>query len=176
MSVSEHANYLLNEYGRLQFDYAAYCKPYGESLRNEARNNLEEYIAELEDAQRWTPVSEKLPEANTPVLTISKGNDVATPIDVALRKRIAGLEAAQRWIPVSERLPDGGHREFYEVACIYQDFGELALFSKGRWVIYEGENIYDVTDRVMFWRKRQYLPDEVIAILSKGKAKPEVQE
>jgi predicted PilT family ATPase len=49
MSVSEHANYLLNEYGRLQFDYAAYCKPYGESLRNEARNNLEEYIAELEN-------------------------------------------------------------------------------------------------------------------------------
>ena len=48
MSVSEHANYLLNEYGRLQFDYAAYCKPYGESLRNEARNNLETYIAELE--------------------------------------------------------------------------------------------------------------------------------
>ena len=48
MSVSEHANYLLNEYGRLQFDYAFFCKPDGESLRNEARNNLEEYIAELE--------------------------------------------------------------------------------------------------------------------------------
>ena len=48
MRVSEHANYLLNEYGRLQFDYAAYCKPDGESLRNEARNNLETYIAELE--------------------------------------------------------------------------------------------------------------------------------
>jgi len=48
MKISEHANYLLNEYGRLQFDYAAYCKPHGESLRNEARNNLEEYIAELE--------------------------------------------------------------------------------------------------------------------------------
>ncbi len=48
MKISEHANYLLNEYGRLQFDYAAYYKPYGESLRNEARNNLEEYIAELE--------------------------------------------------------------------------------------------------------------------------------
>jgi uncharacterized coiled-coil protein SlyX len=50
MKISEHANYLLNEYGRLQFDYAAYCKPYGESLRNEARNNLEEYIADLEKA------------------------------------------------------------------------------------------------------------------------------
>ena len=62
MKISEHANYLLNEYGRLQFDYAAYCKPYGESLRNEARNNLEEYIAELEDAQRWIPVGERLPE------------------------------------------------------------------------------------------------------------------
>ena len=48
MSVSEHANYLLNEYGRLQFDYAAYYNPCGESLRNEARNNLETYIAELE--------------------------------------------------------------------------------------------------------------------------------
>ena len=62
MKISEHANYLLNEYGRLQFDYAAYCKPDGESLRNEARNNLEEYIAELEAAQRWIPVSERLPE------------------------------------------------------------------------------------------------------------------
>ena len=79
MKISEHANYLLNEYGRLQFDYAAYCKPDGESLRNEARNNLEEYIAELEAAQRWHVVKEC--------------NDVATPIDVALRKRIAELEA-----------------------------------------------------------------------------------
>ena len=81
-----------------------------------------------------------------------------------------------KWIPVSERLPEGGHREFYEVACIYQDFGELALFSKGRWVIYEGENVYNVTKRVKFWRKRQYLPDEVIAVLSKGEMNPEVQE
>ena len=65
MSVSEHANYLLNEFGRLQFDYAAYCKPYGEALRNEARNNLEEYIAELESKRRWIPVSERLPEEDT---------------------------------------------------------------------------------------------------------------
>ena len=106
MKISEHANYLLNEYGRLQFDYAAYCKPDGESLRNEARNNLEEYIAELEAAQRWHVVKEC--------------NDVATPIDVALRKRIAELEGKidqltahdaterqdDKWIPVSERLPE----------------------------------------------------------------------
>ena len=99
MKISEHANYLLNEYGRLQFDYAAYCKPDGESLRNEARNNLEDYIAELEAAQRWHVVKEC--------------NDVATPIDVALRKRIAELEAAQRWIPVSERLPQIGVRVLF---------------------------------------------------------------
>ena len=34
----------------------------------------------------------------------------------------------------------------------------------------------DVSDSVMFWRKRQYLPDEVIAVLSKGEMKPEVQD
>ena len=93
-----------------------------------------------------------------------------------LESENARLKDAQRWIPVSERLPDGGHRAFYEVACIYQDFGELALFSNGRWVIYEGENVYDVTKRVKFWRKRQYLPDEVIAILSKGETNPEAQQ
>ena len=98
------------------------------------------------------------------------------PLEDVLNKHIAELEEKQRWIPVSERLPDGGHRAFYEVACIYQDFGELALFSKGRWVIYEGENVYDVTKRVKFWRKRQYLPDEVIAILSKGETNPGVTE
>lgn len=76
MKISEHANYLLNEYGRLQFDYAAYCKPYGEALRNEARNNLEEYIAELEAAQRWIPVSERLPELDQDVLAIVEGDIV----------------------------------------------------------------------------------------------------
>ena len=131
--ISEEATRLIDE-----FEYAVedavsdYMMACGASYKNQARYNLEDYIAEL--------------------------------------------EAAQRWVPVSERLPDGGHREFYEVACIYQYFGELALFSKGRWVIYEGENEYDVSDSVMFWRKRQYLPDEVIAILSKGKMKPEAQE
>ena len=93
-----------------------------------------------------------------------------------LTARIAELEGERRWIPVGERLPDGGHREFYEVACIHQVFGELALFSKGRWVIYEGENVYDVTKQVKFWRNRQHLPDEVIAVISKGEMNPEVQE
>ena len=110
------------------------------------------------------------------IKNLSAENRVLTRKVRELESENARLKDAQRWVPVSERLPDGGHREFYEVACIYQYFGELALFSKGRWVIYEGENEYDVSDSVMFWRKRQYLPDEVIAILSKGKMKPEAQE
>jgi hypothetical protein len=64
----------------------------------EKRGKLETYIAELEAAQRWHVVKEC--------------NNVATPIDVALRKRIAKLEAAQRWIPVSERLPEVGEEVF----------------------------------------------------------------
>ena len=72
MKISEHANYLLNEFGRLQFDYAAYCKPNGESLRNEARNNLETYIAELEAERRWIPVSERLPKEKQSVLALDR--------------------------------------------------------------------------------------------------------
>ena len=77
MKISEHANYLLNEFGRLQFDYAAYCKPNGESLRNEARNNLETYIAELEAERRWIPVSERLPERDGFYLVLENVNQVA---------------------------------------------------------------------------------------------------
>ena len=68
--------------------------------------NLKERVAELEAERRWHVVKEC--------------NDVATPIDVALRKRIAELEGRidqltahdaterqdDKWIPVSERLPD----------------------------------------------------------------------
>ena len=80
MKISEHANYLLNEFGRLQFDYAAYCKPNGESLRNEARNNLETYIAELEAERRWIPVSERLPDNWESVLTIDISKSTRGPV------------------------------------------------------------------------------------------------
>ena len=144
-------------------------------------DSLKSYIAELEEIDRMRSES---------ISTLNQANANNEDEIELLEKRIAKLESESerftahdaterqddKWIPVSERLPDGGHRAFYEVACIYQDFGELALFSKGRWVIYEGENVYDVTKRVKFWRKRQYLPDEVIAILSKGETNPEVQE
>ena len=43
--------------------------------RHAAADALFTYIAELEAERRWIPVSERLPEANTPVLTISKDNN-----------------------------------------------------------------------------------------------------
>ena len=106
MSVSEHANYLLNEYGRLQFDYAAYCKPYGESLRNEARNNLEEYIAELEAAQRWIPVSERLPEIGIRVLTSDVTGYISTDFIVELDMSLCTFHLQRKlvthWMPLPE--------------------------------------------------------------------------
>jgi hypothetical protein len=95
MKISEHANYLLNEYGRLQFDYAAYCKPDGESLRNEARNNLEEYIAELEEE------NDRLQSVWFVEETICPDGSLKPKVSTLL-SRIAELEAAQRWVPVSE--------------------------------------------------------------------------
>jgi hypothetical protein len=92
MSVSEHANYLLNEYGRLQFDYAFLCKPDGESLRNEARNNLEEYIAELEAAQRWIPVSERLPEDRATILAAFKNREILTATYYKRYEGFGGVE------------------------------------------------------------------------------------
>ena len=89
------------------------------------------------------------------------------PIEDALNARIAELEAAQRWIRTKVKLPDRAVRQFYEVVCLHQDFAELALFSKGRWIIYEGTSVYDITDRVVFWRRRQPLPAEVMDVLNK---------
>ena len=81
--------------------------------------------------------------------------------------RIEELEAAQRWIRTKVKLPDRAVRQFYEVVCLHQDFAELALFSKGRWIIYDGTSVYDITDRVVFWRRRQPLPAEVMDVLNK---------
>ena len=102
MKISEHANYLLNEYGRLQFDYAAYCKPYGESLRNEARNNLEEYIAELEAAQRWIPVSERLPEESDWTLIRYKGYRVPYTLYYDIDRGWACGETPDYWMSLPE--------------------------------------------------------------------------
>lgn len=97
MKISEHANYLLNEFGRLQFDYAAYCKPNGESLRNEARNNLETYIAELEAAQRWIPVSERLPEDGE-VVWLWDGNNLGMGYYLVLTRQFMDRDTPLRQI------------------------------------------------------------------------------
>ena len=74
--------------------------------------------------------------------------DVATPIDVALRKRIAELEAERRWIPVSERLPQIGVRVLF-----YNNFItniHKGWFSGDEWtsdigIFYNGDKLKRIT-------------------------------
>jgi len=154
MSVSEHANYLLNEYGRLQFDYAAYCKPYGESLRNEARNNLETYIAELEEE------NDSLQSAWFEEETICPDGSLKPKVSTLL-SRIAELEAAQRWIPVSERLPEDGETVFVIIYDGFERFengnevARLTYLGNGNWWSWESER-YVVTH----WMPLPELPND----------------
>ena len=48
MKISEHANNLLNEFGKLQFDFAITLNNSLVPERDTARDNLASYIAELE--------------------------------------------------------------------------------------------------------------------------------
>lgn len=76
--ISEEATRLIGE-----FEYAVedavrdYMMEGGASYKNQARYNLEDYIAELEAAQRWIPVSERLPENENDRVLIRRGNVVA---------------------------------------------------------------------------------------------------
>ena len=58
MTISEKANNLLNEFGKLQFDFAITLNKSLVSERDTARDNLANYIAELEAEKRWIPVGE----------------------------------------------------------------------------------------------------------------------
>ena len=180
MSVSEHANYLLNEYGRLQFDYAAYCKPYGESLRNEARNNLEEYIADLEkkvdSAVKEDEMSELKPcpfcgamptKLNSRYTcstfgcalqenTVSAKEWNTRPIEDALNARIAELEAVQRWIPVSERLPEFDQDVF---AIVEGDFVIGYFYEAWEGNVYFSVNEGDAMMVATHWMPLPKLPE-----------------
>jgi hypothetical protein len=59
--MSEKANDLLNKFGSAQFDFMIWNTPDNLVARDKARQEISDYIAELEAAQRWIPVSERLP-------------------------------------------------------------------------------------------------------------------
>ena len=56
--MSEKANDLLNKFGSAQFDFMVWNTPDNLVARDKARQEISDYIAELEAAQRWIPVSE----------------------------------------------------------------------------------------------------------------------
>ena len=66
--MSEKANDLLNKFGSAQFDFMVWNTPDNLVARDKARQEISDYIAELEAAQRWIPVSERLPELGSPIL------------------------------------------------------------------------------------------------------------
>lgn len=68
MSISEKANDLLNKFGSAQFDFIVWNTPDNLVARDKARQEISDYIAELEASRRWIPVGERLPEAETRVL------------------------------------------------------------------------------------------------------------
>ena len=66
--MSEKANDLLNKFGSAQFDFMVWNTPDNLVARDKARQEISDYIAELEAAQRWIPVSERLPQIGVRVL------------------------------------------------------------------------------------------------------------
>lgn len=62
MKISEKANDLIGEFSRAVERTALSPSESMFRLYCATRENLEDYIAELEAAQRWIPVSERLPE------------------------------------------------------------------------------------------------------------------
>jgi hypothetical protein len=75
--MSEKANDLLNKFGSAQFDFMIWNTPDNLVARDKARQEISDYIAELEAAQvRWIPVSERLPELDQDVLAIVEGDIV----------------------------------------------------------------------------------------------------
>lgn len=73
MSISEKANDLLNKFGRAQFDYVVWSTEDNLVARDKARQEISDYIAELEEKQRWISVGERLPE--------DKGHYMAVVVD-----------------------------------------------------------------------------------------------
>ena len=71
--ISEEATNLIDN-----FEYAVedavsdYTMACGASQKHQARRNLEDYIAELEAARRWIPVSERLPKEKQSVLALDR--------------------------------------------------------------------------------------------------------
>jgi len=114
--ISEKANDLLNDFGGKQFDFASGFRrgDAGDAARLEARNKLASYIASLEsenarlkDAQRWIPVSERLPEGDAVLVYRERGKsniDIDWTFIEGGREYWynSGLDNVTHWMPLPE--------------------------------------------------------------------------
>jgi len=65
---AKSSNELVNELVSACIAFVRRVEPDWQTRINKAQRELREYIAELEEKQRWIPVSERLPEDGEPVL------------------------------------------------------------------------------------------------------------
>ena len=69
--MSAKSNELVNELVSACIAFGRQVEPDWQTRIDKAQRELREYIAELEAAQRWIPVSERLPKENAPVLVLT---------------------------------------------------------------------------------------------------------
>ena len=150
MSISEKANDLLNKFGSAQFDFMVWNTPDNLVARDKARQEISDYIAELE-------------------AEVTKGHELQD----SYCDRIAELKAAQRWIPVSERLPDieDGDSKDYDVVLTYPfrrdvivatwSYDALDKTHRRRWFDCSSDEwgSDDITEYVTHWRERPTPPE-----------------
>ena len=100
--ISEEATNLIDN-----FEYAVedavsdYTMACGASQKHQARRNLEDYIAELEAARRWIPVSERLPKEKQSVLALDR---TGTAYHWEYSKRLSNIFVGYytHWMPLPE--------------------------------------------------------------------------
>ena len=106
MSISEKANDLLNKFGSAQFDFMVWNTPDNLTARDKARQEISDYIAELEAAQRWIPVGERLPEKAKFVLVVDDRGfmdvDYLWNVEIGGDGFMCSAATVTHWMPLPE--------------------------------------------------------------------------
>lgn len=131
MKVSEKAKELIGDFSTATEQTALNPTVAAFNLYCATREDLEDYIAELEAAQRWIPVTERLPE-------VKNGDD--KEYDVVLTYPFSREVIVGTWR--SDTLDESGKRRWFD--CSSDDYGPE-----------------EVTELVTHWRERPTPPEEV---------------
>ena len=163
MKVSEKAKELIGDFSTATEQTALNPTVAAFNLYCVTREDLEDYIAELEA---------QIIDLDTEYTKLLRSDYSQTIVE--LEAKIAELEAAQRWIPVSERLPEvkNGDDKEYDVVLTYPFRREVIVGTwrsdtldesgKRRWFdcLSDDYGPEEVTELVTHWRERPTPPEE----------------